>query len=149
MKVTVKMKPSVNHTRRRVDRDKQTDEQVTITKWKIDINLYLASRELLGKNQQTFHSPKRTKGPEISQLFGETYSYAPASAILNHDVVGVRGSRLMGLLELSLTSLFFFCRGVDRSGTGSSGTTSGVGVGVSWASTDSRVTAESKQSRHG
>ena len=84
MKVTVKMKPSVNHTRRRVDRDKQTDEQVTITKWKIDINLYLASRELLGKNQQTFHSPKRTKGPEISQLFGETYSYAPASAILNH-----------------------------------------------------------------
>lgn len=84
MKVTVKMKPSVNHTRRRVDRDKQTDEQVTITKWKIDINLYLASRELLGKNQQTFHSPKRTKGPEISQLFGETYSYALASAILNH-----------------------------------------------------------------
>ena len=93
MKVTVKMKPSVNHTRRRVDRDKQTDEQVTITKWKIDINLYLASRELLGKNQQTFHSPKRTKGPEISQLFGETYSYAPASAILNHVLLWTNSSR--------------------------------------------------------
>ena len=98
MKVTVKMKPSVNHTRRRVDRDKQTDEQVTITKWKIDINLYLASRELLGKNQQTFHSPKRTKGPEISQLFGETYSYALASAILNHVSVTAlekEGGRLL------------------------------------------------------
>ena len=91
------MKPSVNHTRRRVDRDKQTDEQVTITKWKIDINLYLASRELLGKNQQTFHSPKRTKGPEISQLFGETYSYAPASAILNHVILTLKkeGGRLL------------------------------------------------------
>ena len=96
MKVTVKMKPSVNHTRRRVDRDKQTDEQVTITKWKIDINLYLASRELLGKNQQTFHSPKRTKGPEISQLFGETYSYALASAILNHvTTLKKEGGRLL------------------------------------------------------
>ncbi len=97
MKVTVKMKPSVNHTRRRVDRDKQTDEQVTITKWKIDINLYLASRELLGKNQQTFHSPKRTKGPEISQLFGETYSYAPASAIFLTltDVLKKEGGRLL------------------------------------------------------